>query len=94
MSWRRRIVETEAVDIGVTQPKSPEVVTRQSEKGKSVQDDPVITIPNSFAHNEEDSPIRPEETPVDYYYRSYLERKASEIHAPVWKLKKGDTFSD
>ncbi|MFS8019252.1 hypothetical protein Hanom_Chr15g01401601 [Helianthus anomalus] len=47
-----------------------------------------------FAHNEEDSPIHLEETPGDYYYRSYSEKKASEIHMPVWKLKKGDTFSD
>ncbi|KAM0040508.1 hypothetical protein Hdeb2414_s0012g00394781 [Helianthus debilis subsp. tardiflorus] len=43
---------------------------------------------------EEDSPIRPDETPVDYYYRTYSEKRASDIHAPVWKLKQGDTFSD
>ncbi|MFS7985913.1 hypothetical protein Hanom_Chr11g01004251 [Helianthus anomalus] len=43
-----KIMETEAVDIGVTQPKSPEVVTRQSEKRKSIQDDPVITIPYRY----------------------------------------------
>ncbi|KAJ0786239.1 hypothetical protein HanOQP8_Chr02g0053051 [Helianthus annuus] len=87
-------------------------MAREPEKGKSIQEDPVIAIPffaatfapvnverspagdqGFFAHDEEDSPIRPEETPGDYYYRSYSERKASEIHAPVWKLKKGDTFS-
>ncbi|MFS7990913.1 hypothetical protein Hanom_Chr11g01064561 [Helianthus anomalus] len=45
-----------------------------------------------FAHDEEDSPIRPEETLGDYYYRSFLEKRASEIHAPVWKLKQGDIF--
>ncbi|KAF5822882.1 hypothetical protein HanRHA438_Chr01g0032761 [Helianthus annuus] len=37
----------------------------------------------SFAHDEENSSIRPEETPEDYYYRTYSEKKASEIHAPV-----------
>ncbi|KAM0056140.1 hypothetical protein Hdeb2414_s0006g00214601 [Helianthus debilis subsp. tardiflorus] len=42
----------------------------------------------------ESSPIRPEETLGDYYYRTYLENIAYEIHAPVWNLKKGDTFSD
>ncbi|KAJ0930732.1 hypothetical protein HanPSC8_Chr04g0152791 [Helianthus annuus] len=108
-----KVVETETEDVNVTQPKSPEVVAREPEKGKSVHEDPVITIPTSattsatvnvvrspsgdqgfFAHNEEESPIRPEETLGDYYYRSYSERKASEIHTPVWKLKKGDTFSD
>ncbi|KAF5773922.1 hypothetical protein HanXRQr2_Chr13g0594261 [Helianthus annuus] len=40
------------------------------------------------------SPIRPEETLGDYYYRTYMEKDASEPHAPVWNLKKGDTFSD
>ncbi|KAF5796753.1 hypothetical protein HanRHA438_Chr08g0367571 [Helianthus annuus] len=38
--------------------------------------------------------LSPEETLGDYYYGSYSERKASKIHAPVWKLKQGDTFSD
>ncbi|XP_021985089.1 uncharacterized abhydrolase domain-containing protein DDB_G0269086-like [Helianthus annuus] len=108
-----KVVETEAADVDVTQPKSPEVVTSEQEKGKSIHEDPMITIPTSaatsapvnverspvgdqgfFAHDEEDSPIRPEETPGDYYYTSYSEKKASEIHAPVWKLKKGDTFLD
>ncbi|KAF5822223.1 hypothetical protein HanRHA438_Chr01g0024471 [Helianthus annuus] len=53
-----------------------------------------LVIKAFLPHDEEDSPIRPEETPGDYYYRSYSEKKASEIHAPVWKLKKGNTFSD
>ncbi|MFS7929500.1 hypothetical protein Hanom_Chr04g00333231 [Helianthus anomalus] len=48
----------------------------------------------SFAQDDENSPIRLDETPGDYYYRCYSEKKADEIHAPVWKLKKGDTFSD
>ncbi|KAF5808001.1 hypothetical protein HanRHA438_Chr04g0151811 [Helianthus annuus] len=40
------------------------------------------------------SPIRPEETLGDYYYRTYAEKDAADPHAPVWNLKKGDTFSD
>ncbi|MFS7995876.1 hypothetical protein Hanom_Chr12g01123201 [Helianthus anomalus] len=40
------------------------------------------------AHSEKNSPIRPNETPGDYYYRCYSEKKADEIHVPVWKLKK------
>ncbi|KAJ0753077.1 hypothetical protein HanPI659440_Chr09g0331701 [Helianthus annuus] len=48
----------------------------------------------SFSYDVENSPIRLEETPGDYYYRTYSEKKASEIHTPVWNLKKGDTFSD
>ncbi|KAM0036635.1 hypothetical protein Hdeb2414_s0014g00428761 [Helianthus debilis subsp. tardiflorus] len=109
-----KVVEAETVDAGATKPKSPEVVAHESEKGKSIQEDPVITIPfftttsapvnvekspagadqGFFTHDEEDSPICPEETLGDYYYRSYSEKRASEIHARVWKLKQGDTFSD
>ncbi|KAJ0694958.1 hypothetical protein HanPI659440_Chr15g0614701 [Helianthus annuus] len=48
----------------------------------------------SFSYDAENSPIRPDETPGDYYYRTYSEKKASEIHTPVWNLKKWDTFSD
>ncbi|KAJ0482092.1 hypothetical protein HanIR_Chr13g0650031 [Helianthus annuus] len=40
------------------------------------------------------SPIRPEETLGDYYYRTYAEKDASDPHTPVWNLKKGDTFSN
>ncbi|KAJ0601423.1 hypothetical protein HanIR_Chr03g0128181 [Helianthus annuus] len=49
---------------------------------------------SSFSGVGNDSPIRPEETLGDYYYRTYSEKDASEIHAPAWNLKKGDTFSD
>ncbi|MFS7936163.1 hypothetical protein Hanom_Chr05g00412201 [Helianthus anomalus] len=92
-------------------PPSPEIVAQELEKGKSIQEDPVITIlffATNFApprddvekspagvdqgfiyHDEEDSPIRPEETLGDYYYRSYSEKKASVVQAPVWKLKQG-----
>ncbi|MFS7899203.1 hypothetical protein Hanom_Chr00s048008g01778231 [Helianthus anomalus] len=48
----------------------------------------------SFSGVDKSSPIRPEETLGDYYYRTYSEKDASEIHAPVWNLKKGDTFSN
>ncbi|KAJ0810016.1 hypothetical protein HanPI659440_Chr01g0021821 [Helianthus annuus] len=109
-----QVMDAEAVDVGVTKPKSPVVEACEPETGTSIED-PLITIsiptttsapPQSDAekspvgdqgficHEKEDSPIRPEETPGDYYYRSYFDRRASEIHAPVWKLKQGDTFSD
>ncbi|KAJ0611877.1 hypothetical protein HanHA300_Chr01g0020811 [Helianthus annuus] len=109
-----KVMDAEAVDVGVTKPKSPVVEVCEPETGTSIED-PLITIsiptttsapPQSDAekspvgdqgfiyHEKEDSPIRPEETPGDYYYRSYFDRRASEIHAPVWKLKQGDTFSD
>ncbi|KAM0028955.1 hypothetical protein Hdeb2414_s0018g00520221 [Helianthus debilis subsp. tardiflorus] len=48
----------------------------------------------SFSDADKNSPIRPDETLGDYYYRTYSEKNASEIHVPVWNLKKGDTFSD
>ncbi|KAJ0565856.1 hypothetical protein HanIR_Chr06g0267251 [Helianthus annuus] len=48
----------------------------------------------SFSGTDKNSPIRLEETLGDYYYRTYSEKDASELHAPVWNLKKGDTFSD
>ncbi|KAJ0452919.1 hypothetical protein HanHA300_Chr15g0584461 [Helianthus annuus] len=48
----------------------------------------------SFIRSNENSPICPDETPGDYYYRCYSEKQADEVHMPVWKLKKGDTFSD
>ncbi|MFS7973372.1 hypothetical protein Hanom_Chr09g00855841 [Helianthus anomalus] len=108
-----KVMDPETADVDVAMPKSPEVVARDLEKGKTVHEDPVVTNPSSvavgapenieripvgdqcfFARDEENSPIRPEETPGDYYYRTYSEKKASEIHAPMWKLKKGDTFSD
>ncbi|MFS7965227.1 hypothetical protein Hanom_Chr09g00759691 [Helianthus anomalus] len=44
----------------------------------------------SFSDVDKDSPIRPDETLGDYYYRTYSEKNASEIHVPVWTLKKGD----
>ncbi|MFS7912594.1 hypothetical protein Hanom_Chr02g00131791 [Helianthus anomalus] len=35
----------------------------------------------------EPSPIHPEETLGDIYYKSYDESRADEIHAPVWKVR-------
>ncbi|MFS7905959.1 hypothetical protein Hanom_Chr01g00053801 [Helianthus anomalus] len=87
------------------------IATRDSEKEKSAQEDPVTIFPTSasapldiersptcdqgsFSYDAENTPIHPEETPGDYFYRTYSEKKASEIHTPVWNLKKGDTFSD
>ncbi|KAJ0827602.1 hypothetical protein HanRHA438_Chr17g0827761 [Helianthus annuus] len=106
-----KVVDPETVDANATHSKSPVVVARDPEKGKSVHEDPVITIhacttthapvnvvksPSDqgfSAHSEENSPIRLDETPGDYYYKFYSEKKADEIHAPVWKLRKGDTFT-
>ncbi|KAM0019863.1 hypothetical protein Hdeb2414_s0025g00660721 [Helianthus debilis subsp. tardiflorus] len=48
----------------------------------------------SFSDVEKNSPIRPDETLGGYYYRTYSKKDASDIHAPAWNLKKGDTFSD
>ncbi|XP_022023665.1 uncharacterized protein LOC110923918 [Helianthus annuus] len=48
----------------------------------------------SFSDADKNSPIHPDETLGDYYYRTYSEKNAAEIHVPVWNLKKGDTFSD
>ncbi|KAJ0813785.1 hypothetical protein HanPSC8_Chr17g0777681 [Helianthus annuus] len=48
----------------------------------------------SFSDAGKSSSIRPDETLRDYYYRTYSEKDASDIHVPVWNLKKGDTFSD
>ncbi|KAJ0735674.1 hypothetical protein HanPI659440_Chr11g0434721 [Helianthus annuus] len=49
---------------------------------------------SSFSGAGKNCPIRPDETLGDYYYRTYSEKEASDIHTPVWNLKKGDTFSD
>ncbi|MFS7912968.1 hypothetical protein Hanom_Chr02g00136151 [Helianthus anomalus] len=45
------------------------------------------------AHQRYSSPIRPDETLGDIYYKSYDEGRADDIHAPVWKVRQGDTFS-
>ncbi|KAJ0607980.1 hypothetical protein HanRHA438_Chr03g0122191 [Helianthus annuus] len=106
-----KVVDPETADVDAANPKSPEVVARDPEKGKSAQEDPVTTFPTfvtapvnidrslagdqgASAHDEENDPLRPDETLGDYYYRTYSEKKASEIHTLVWNLKKGDTFSN
>ncbi|XP_021974853.1 myosin-3-like [Helianthus annuus] len=46
------------------------------------------------SYDEENDPLRPDETLGDHYYTTYSEKKESEIHTTVWNLKKGDTFSN
>ncbi|MFS7921048.1 hypothetical protein Hanom_Chr03g00232031 [Helianthus anomalus] len=106
-----KVVDPETAEVESAHPKSPEVVARDTEKGKFAQEDHVTIFPTStsvpvnvemspacdqgsFSYDVENSPIRPDETPRDYYYRTYSEEKAAEIHTPVWNLKKGGTFSD
>ncbi|KAJ0702276.1 hypothetical protein HanPI659440_Chr14g0527571 [Helianthus annuus] len=72
----------------------PSSVTTSTPPRDSVEGNPTGVNQGFVAHDEEDSPIRPEETLGDYYYRSYSKKRASEIHAPVWKLTQGDTFSN
>ncbi|KAF5767670.1 hypothetical protein HanRHA438_Chr14g0636851 [Helianthus annuus] len=58
-----------------------------------VQENPVHVEQGFVIQDEEEnSAIHLDETPGDYYYRTYSEKRASDIHAPVWKLKQGDTF--
>ncbi|KAJ0538807.1 hypothetical protein HanHA300_Chr08g0279131 [Helianthus annuus] len=107
----QKVVNPETVKVESTHPKSPEVMARDPEKGKSAQEDPVTIFPTSaFAPvnverspagdqgpsscDEENDPLRPNEILGDHYYRTYSEKKASEIHTAVWNLKKGDTFSN
>uniref|UniRef100_A0A251RMQ0 Putative transposase (Putative), gypsy type n=1 Tax=Helianthus annuus TaxID=4232 RepID=A0A251RMQ0_HELAN len=89
-------------------PSIPEVVTQDQGEGateKVPTPSPSDTMPehvermtveeqDSSAGVSKQSPIRPEETLGDYYYRSYSEKDAADLHAPVWNLKKGDTFAD
>ncbi|KAF5799231.1 hypothetical protein HanXRQr2_Chr07g0302201 [Helianthus annuus] len=78
---------TEEIPVTTSPPKSSGVMPENVEK---------VTVEEqgSFSGAGKSSPICPEETLGDYYYRTYSEKDASEIHAPVWNLKKGDTFSD
>ncbi|MFS7936471.1 hypothetical protein Hanom_Chr05g00415961 [Helianthus anomalus] len=84
-----KAVSSETAEVESIHPKSPEVAARDAENGKSAQEDP-----GASSFDEENDPFRPKETLGDHYYRTYTERKASEIHTPVWNLKKGDTFSN
>ncbi|KAJ0946761.1 hypothetical protein HanRHA438_Chr01g0007521 [Helianthus annuus] len=91
-------------------PPTPEVVAQDlgkeaTENTSTSSPKPSDTMPehvekvtvkgeDSSAGISKHSPIRPEETLGDYYYRTYTEKDAADPHAPVWNLKKGDTFSD
>ncbi|KAJ0689224.1 hypothetical protein HanRHA438_Chr11g0501491 [Helianthus annuus] len=103
-----KVVTSETAEVESIHPKSPEVAARDAEKGKSAQEDPVTIFPSSAINaeknsagdqgassfDEENDSLRPDETLGDHYYRTYTKRKASEIHTPVWNLKKCDTFSN
>ncbi|KAM0007355.1 hypothetical protein Hdeb2414_s0143g00812171 [Helianthus debilis subsp. tardiflorus] len=104
-----KITSPEVVDVGAGRPQTPELAAQDAKKGKSAQEIPITTSPfaassfmpenieknqGSFIRSNENSPIRPNETPRDYYYRCYTEKQADEVHISVWKLKKGDTFSN
>ncbi|MFS7919047.1 hypothetical protein Hanom_Chr03g00208331 [Helianthus anomalus] len=76
-----KVVEAEVVD---AKPKSPEVVAQEPEKEKSIQEDPVITIPFSSTTS---SPVNVENSPSgvkfqegrshDQTYHAYLEETTS-----------------
>ncbi|KAF5797853.1 hypothetical protein HanRHA438_Chr07g0296331 [Helianthus annuus] len=69
--------------------------TSEPSEGNVKRDEDKIEHQESEVHDtEEESPIRPNETPGDYYYRLYTEKKPTDLHTPVWKLKQGDTFSN
>ncbi|KAJ0577606.1 hypothetical protein HanIR_Chr05g0237941 [Helianthus annuus] len=94
----------------VDNPSTPETVVQDlgegaTEKTSTPSPKPSDTTPehvekvtvgeqDSSAGVSKQSPIRPEETLGDYYYRTYTEKDAADPHAPVWNLKKGDTFAD
>ncbi|MFS8026059.1 hypothetical protein Hanom_Chr16g01482581 [Helianthus anomalus] len=73
---RRKIVDPETTGADAPLPKSPEVVTRDLEKGKFVAEDPVITITSApvnveenpagdkgaSSYDEDNDPLRPYET--------------------------------
>ncbi|MFS8019412.1 hypothetical protein Hanom_Chr15g01403481 [Helianthus anomalus] len=106
-----KVVESKDEDVNVTQPKSPEVAVHEPEIGKSVHEDPVITIPTSattfapvnvvrspsgdqgfFVHEEEDSHIRPKETPGDYYYSLTQRGKPQRYIRRCGNLRKATLF--
>ncbi|KAM0056586.1 hypothetical protein Hdeb2414_s0006g00220111 [Helianthus debilis subsp. tardiflorus] len=78
--------ETSAEKISIPSPTPSDAMPEHVEK---------VTVEgqSSSANVGKHSPIRPEETLGDYYYRTYAEKDASDPHTPVWNLKKGDTFS-
>ncbi|KAM0058070.1 hypothetical protein Hdeb2414_s0005g00165931 [Helianthus debilis subsp. tardiflorus] len=46
-SEAEKVMEAETADVGAAKPKTPEVVSHELEKGKSIQEDLVVTIPSS-----------------------------------------------
>ncbi|KAM0055585.1 hypothetical protein Hdeb2414_s0006g00207901 [Helianthus debilis subsp. tardiflorus] len=100
---KEEVVNLETAEVESTHPKSPEVVARDLGKGKFAFEDLVITITSAPvnaeknpagdqgvpSHDEENDPLRPDETLGVHYCRTYMEKKASEIHTPVWNLRKG-----
>ncbi|MFS8033101.1 hypothetical protein Hanom_Chr17g01565511 [Helianthus anomalus] len=80
--------ERAAEEIFVTASPNPSSVMPENIKKVTLEEQ------GSFYGVSKNSPIRPEETLGDYYYRTNSEKDASEIHVTVWNLKKGDTFSD
>ncbi|MFS7990830.1 hypothetical protein Hanom_Chr11g01063511 [Helianthus anomalus] len=68
------------------------VAKSSPEKGKSTQEDPMITVPSSTTTSapQDDVDKSPPGADRGFIYR----KRASEIYAPVWKVKQGDTYSD
>ncbi|KAJ0523360.1 hypothetical protein HanPSC8_Chr10g0441751 [Helianthus annuus] len=88
---KKSIIEEEVPVVTIPSSSAP---TSEPPKN-NVEENPENIEHQAFiVYDEEESPIHPDETPGDHYYRTYSEKRASDIHAPVWKLKQGDTFSD
>ncbi|KAJ0514962.1 putative transcription factor C3H family [Helianthus annuus] len=66
----------------------PSSVATSAPPRDDIEENPVNVDQSFIAQDEEDSPIRPDETLGDYYYRTYSENRASEIHAPFsdWQI--------
>ncbi|KAF5799415.1 hypothetical protein HanXRQr2_Chr07g0304291 [Helianthus annuus] len=89
---KKSIIEEEVPVVTIPSTSAP---TSKPPKDNVEENPENIEYQAFIVHDEEeDSPFRPDETPGDYYYRTYSEKRASDIHAHVWKLKQGDTFSD
>ncbi|MFS7912523.1 hypothetical protein Hanom_Chr02g00130911 [Helianthus anomalus] len=94
---REKKVEVEVPNIeGVTRSGEPEKVFGEANLVESTvaSSTDVGKVGSSSAACKEPSLIWPDDTPDDYYYRSYGDCRAGEARAPIWKLKQGDTFVD
>ncbi|KAJ0835144.1 hypothetical protein HanRHA438_Chr16g0751791 [Helianthus annuus] len=85
---------TEVVDGGVEETvevEKPVDVAVEVEKvvNPEVVDGVTVEEQGSFSGAGKNSPICPEETLGDYYYRTYYEKDASKLHAHIWNVKKG-----